>query len=440
MTGHGRKPLRDTWALLRDPLPFYEKIRRERGDVAELSMGPRPARMLSDPAAVAEVLRRDIDDFRKGFGNDALEPLIEHSVFLAEGEAWKRQRPVVVAALRRRVLAQRLPLVATCAEQMMDRWFANGPEAQVRLADEIRSLSTAIASRALLGSARFDEDASLRADLDAVWREICRRLENPLSGRLPGPRRRAYEAALQRVRTAVQGCVGERASEGGDHPSPLAVLLGSSDLSDEEKLGEAMTLIATGQECVAIATTWALVLLAQHAPQRARVRDELDAVRAGEYAVGTVGWVESLTYTRAAVDEAMRLYPPAWMLTRSSDRAVELETTTIDAGENVLICPHAMHRDEGRWDRPERFEPARFLPKGEGRTTARRSYLPFGSGPRTCAGIVWARWQAVATVAVVMNAAELEVPADAKPGRRPGPTLRPEGSLPSTARALADRP
>ncbi|MEM7156537.1 MAG: cytochrome P450 [Myxococcota bacterium] len=438
--GHGRKLLRDTWRLLRDPLPYYDEVRRQRGDFAELSLGPRPARLVSDPAAVAEILRRDVDEFRKGYGNDALAPLIAGSVFLAEGEAWKRQRPIMVAALRRRVLAERLPIVATCVDAMLDRWFAEGTRAEVNLADEIRESSTSIASRALLGSPRFDEDPSLRADLDAVWREIYRRLVHPLSARLSGSRRRAYEQALRRVFEAARACVEHGATQDEPHPSPLAVLLESADLSDEEALAEAMMLIVTGQECVAIATTWALVLLAQHAPARARVREEFDVAAAGEHAVGTVGWVESLTYTRAAVDEAMRLYPPAWMFSRRSERPIELEGATIGEDEEVLICPHVTHRDEGRWTEPKRFDPTRFLPKGEGRTTARRSYLPFGSGPRTCAGIVWARWQAVATVALVVGRADLDVPHDARPPRRPGLTLRPEGPLPSIVRALPPRP
>ena len=418
------RPLRDTWSLLRDPLGFYRRLQAEHGDWAPLGIGPRRAVLISDPATAAEVLQRDVDEFHKGLGNEALLALMEHSVFLAEGDDWKRQRPPVMAALRRGVLAPRLPIVAERVTKMVAGWHDGD---RIELTPTIRRSSTAIAAEALMGADSVHE--SLLDDLDAVWREMCRRIGRPLADRVPGPRRRAYEAARGRVREAVAAIVA--AHRARPDASPLSSVLGADDLRDDEAFAEAMTLLATGQECVAIATTWALVLLAQHPEAAEKVCDEV--VGLTECSADAL---TGLPYTRAVVDEAMRLYPPAWMLTREADTPLEVGGSPLPPRTVAMICPHVMHRDPGRWSDPDRFDPDRFLAGGEGRTTARRSYIPFGSGPRTCAGITWARWQAVATVALISQHAslELEPDADPRPARRPGLTLRPADRLPVRVR------
>lgn len=414
------RPLRDTWSLLRDPLGLYRRIHAEHGDWAPLAIGPRRAVLISDPAIAAEVLQRDVDEFHKGLGNEALLPLLEHSVFLAEGDDWKRQRPPVMSALRRGALAPRLPIVAERVRAMVHDWRDGD---RIDLAPTIRRSSTAIAAEALMGADSVHE--RLLDDLDAVWREMCRRIRRPLADWVPGPRRRAYEAARGRVREAVAAIVATHRAK--PDASPLSVVLGAEEIRAHEAFAEAMTLLATGQECVAIATTWALVLLAQHPAEAEKVHDEVDGL--GEC---TADALAALPYTRAVVDEAMRLYPPAWMLTREADVPLEVGGAPLPARTIAMICPHVMHRDPQRWSEPDRFDPTRFLAGGEGRTTARRSYIPFGSGPRTCAGITWARWQAVATVALISQrtSLELEPDADPRPARRPGLTLRPADRLP----------
>jgi len=420
------RPLRDTWALLRDPLGFYRRLHAEHGDWAPLNLGARRAVLISDPDVAGEVLQRDVDEFHKGLGNEALLALMQHSVFLAEGEDWKRQRPPVMAALRRAGLAPRLPIVEQRVRGIMERW---GDGDRVELTPAIRRLSTCIAAEALMGMPEIDERSSLLDDLDAVWREMCRRIGRPLAARVPGPRRRAYEAARSRVRAAVAELVAARRSRPDD--SPISAVLQSDVLEADEAFAEAMTLLATGQECVAIATTWALVLLAQHPEAAEKVHAEVV-----EPADCSPESLAGLPYTRAVVDEAMRLYPPAWMLTREADTPLEVGGQPLPARTVAMICPHVMHRDAERWTEPDRFDPSRFLPGGEGRTSARRSYIPFGTGPRTCAGIAWARWQAVATVALVWQQArlELEPDADPRPARRPGLTLRPCDGLPVRVR------
>jgi cytochrome P450 len=203
-------------------------------------------------------------------------------------------------------------------------------------------------------------------------------------------------------------------------------------VSAPEVRDEVVTLIVAGHETVAATLTWTWVLLAEHPEAEQRVHAEVDACPAP----GSDGWdidiLERLPYTRAVIDECLRLYPPAWVITRRSLEPDTLGGLELPVSATVIISPYAIHRDTQWWPNPDRFDPDRFLgetsPSESG--TGPLTYLPFGAGPRLCIGRDLALMEAPLVVATIARAFRVRPQRPASIREDFGVTLRPKSGLP----------
>jgi cytochrome P450 len=212
----------------------------------------------------------------------------------------------------------------------------------------------------------------------------------------------------------------------------LALLLRAADageLTAAEVRDELVTLVIAGHETVASCLTWVLHLLAGAPEVRTRLHEELDGLAGRDPSWGDL---PALRYTRAVVDEALRLYPPAWVITRRAAAPDTVAGVDIPAGTLVILSPWLLHRRADRWPDPERFDPSRFLGDAPAARAARDpAYLPFGAGPRLCIGRDLALVETVLVLAALLRDREVTRP----PGT-PQPrvdalvTLRPRGGLP----------
>jgi cytochrome P450 len=213
----------------------------------------------------------------------------------------------------------------------------------------------------------------------------------------------------------------------------LTLLLEAADpetgqgLSDLEVRANIVTFIGAGHETTANALTWSLYLLSQAPGVRERVEAEVDAV-AGDGPLDPED-VGRLLFTRAVIDEAVRLYPPVPFMSRAAIREDRIGSLKIPARSVVAIVPWVLHRHRRLWDGPDAFDPDRFLPERRG-AIDRFAYLPFGVGPRVCIGASFSLQEAVIVLAAIVRSARL----DLSDGHEVTPlhriTLRPEGGLP----------
>src|SRR2546429_416990 len=148
-------------------------------------------------------------------------------------------------------------------------------------------------------------------------------------------------------------------------------------------IDEVMTLIVAGHETTASGLNWTWYLLSQHPQAEARLHAEIDA--APELAAPGLAEMEALPYTQQVINEALRLYPPGWLLSRRTIEADVLGGYPVPAGANVLLPLYLLHRHPGFWKDPEAFSPERFAPEHEGERP-RFAYMPFAAGPRHCIG------------------------------------------------------
>src|SRR5262249_47006325 len=155
----------------------------------------------------------------------------------------------------------------------------------------------------------------------------------------------------------------------------------SEEQSDQALRDELVTMILAGHETTATLLSWIFYLLAKHPEIERRVREEAQRVLGARQPV--LEDLKALEYTRLVIDEALRLYPPAWIMERQAIAPDTLGGYPIEPGTIIGLCPYVLHRHPDHWDDPDRFDPERFRPeRANGR--AKYAYLPFGAGARTC--------------------------------------------------------
>ncbi len=247
--------------------------------------------------------------------------------------------------------------------------------------------------------------------------------------RLPLPANRRFDKALQTIDEVVHRIIRERrrsGQEGGD--DLLSMLMEARDeetgetMSDRQIRDEVTTIYLAGHETTAVTLAWAWYLLSKSPDVARQVREEVSLVL-GDRTPG-IEDLPNLTYTRMVLDETLRLYPAAWMISRTAVEEDEIGGYRIPAGHTLFLSPYFTHRRTDLWPNPEGFDPERFAPEnGNGRP--RFAYYPFGGGPRLCIGNNFALMEATLIVAMVMQRYRLDLMPGQTVKAHPKGTLRP---------------
>jgi pentalenene oxygenase len=224
-----------------------------------------------------------------------------------------------------------------------------------------------------------------------------------------------------------------RANPSEDRGDMISALLAATREPDGLRPAEVhdhvITLLMAGHETTANALSWTMHLLGQHPDRATKLHAEVDALDR----LPTSADLPALTYTRAVVSEAIRMYPPAWMIGRSTNEPVELGGWHVPSGSLVAVCPLLMQHDARWFPEPDTFDPDRWLDERRERVP-KYAYLPFGTGPRSCVGEQFAWAEAVTALAVIAG----RFTARTEPGHVVRPqyriTMRPGNGIPMRLR------
>ena len=389
--------------------------------------------MVVEPEAIRQILRDRVQDYPKSLVTKLiLEPAIGDSLFVAEGAHWMWQRRAAAPVFSHRHVAALGPVMTAAAERAAARLAAvSGP---VDLFEAMVAATFEVISDVTLGGdgPAFDRAAVHQAIEEYIAGSARISLLDvlglprwvPRPGRIMGATRitqmkRMADAAIQARRAA-----GARAV-----PDLLDLLMAGADpetgrqMSTAELRDNLLTFIVAGHETTALTLAWALYLCGFDPEAQARARTEAQAVLQGRAA--TAADVPTLPYTRALIEETLRLYPPAAFLSRTAQAPDRLCGHEVRPGDTVILPIYALHRHHALWEAPDSFRPERFL----GARPERFTWLPFGDGPRICIGANFAVQEAVIILASLLARFRF----DSIPGRNPRPvmilTLRPEGGV-----------
>jgi cytochrome P450 len=329
------------------------------------------------PDDVKRVLVTNHRNYTKGVGIDRVRMLLGNGIMTSEGEFWRRQRRMLQPAFHRRVIQRFAGVIRDRNAVMLEAWAAAARAGQpVNLTLSMSELALEIILHAI-----FSEDLGrLVGDLaDNPFMLVARE-----SKRDP---RFAYE--FRQLGKVVQQIIRQRRASGRRQFDFTQMLMESIDpesgqgMGERELLDEILTLVVAGHETTASALNWTWWLIAQHPDVERRLHDEHE--RAGDLGLAAYDDLERLPYTLAVVQEAMRLYPPGWLLTRRAVGPDRLGGCAVPPGTDVFISPYMVHRHPAIWDNAGSFDPDRF---GPGRAEGRHRFacIPFAAGPRHCIG------------------------------------------------------
>ena len=431
--------------ILRDPLGFLRRTANRYGDVVAFPMPGAPVVLVNSVSGVRRVLQEN----SRGYGKATIQytslALVTGAGLLTtDGEVWRRHRRLVQPAFHRETLAHVAAESVRAATLVREEWDA-APGRVVDLDDVLMRATLDVVGRTLFGADLVDGGAADGRRVVAAVHEalevVLRRATQPWVAPpgIPTPASRRLEAARRTLDEACAAMVGARLAGGGQHAGhDVLGLLLSAGLDPAEVRDELVTLVIAGHETVASSLAWTFRLLAEHPEVQARVHAELDEVLR-DAPDGEPGWADvgSLPVTRAVVDEALRLYPPAWVVSRRSVADDVVDGVALPAGTLVITSPWLLHRRPDLWPRPDAFDVDRWL--GAGASGRREGYVPFGAGPRLCIGRDFALVESVLVVASLLRDRTVS-PAGPRPGLDASVTLRPRGGMHLAARPRRTAP
>ncbi len=340
--------------------------------------------VIHHPDDVKRVLVSNHRNYTKGLGLDRVKILLGRGLMTSEGELWTRQRYMMQPFFHRRVITRFAEVIGAANSQLLERWDGLARrEEPVNLTDEMSSLTLEIVLRAIFGRDLERMSQELGGNpFDVVSKEQGRNLQ--------------FAFKFRSLTKLVAGLIERRRRERDEHFDYIAMLMSARDkdsgepMPERQLIDEILTLVVAGHETTASGLNWTWYLLSQHPEAEARLHAELDAI--ADDTAPTLPEMEQLAYTQQVINEALRLYPPGWLLSRRTVHPDVLCGYEIPAGANVLLPLYLLHRHPNYWKDPDTFLPERFAPDHEAQRP-RFAYMPFAAGPRHCIGETFALYE-----------------------------------------------
>jgi len=432
--------------LRHDPPAFFTRIAHEFGEVARFTVFGREALLFSDPELIKEVLVGQPKNFRKSRGLQLAKALLGEGLLTSEGELHRRQRRLAAPAFAKTRLAKYGDDMVTIALQHVDR-FPHDESVDVN--QLMMRLTLAIVNKTLFNADVTGDEHKVADALEIILNNMDRLL-NPfteLMNMLPLPSTLRLKQATETLNSIVYRIIADRRANPGDRGDLLSIYMNAQDtpgddenpdakapyrMSDKQIRDECLTLFIAGHETTANALSWTLYLLAQNPEWISRAQQEIRTVTAGSN-LQAEHFAQLNTLYRIFA-EALRLYPPAWTISREAVVDTMIADVAVKAGTTVVMSQWVMHRNPRLWKDPLAFDPDRFLPAAE-EARPRFAYFPFGGGPRQCIGDQFAWMEGVLVLAAVLQKfSPALIDAAFKAEIHPMITLRPRGGMPLVLR------
>jgi len=466
-----RPPIDDLNALREGPHAFFLQVARTYGPVVRYPVGPLAVYLVTGPDGVKHVLQDNNKNYSKDtFQYNLLSTITGKGLLTSDGDHWRRQRRLAQPAFQKGRVAGFAPMIVGATEGMLEHWKERTARGEaIDVAAEMMHVALQIVGKAMFSAEIGDQADELATATLTVLDHIIGRARTfgVVPEWLPTPGNRAHKRALGVLDRAVYATIDERrkalrsleahaaqdahsledlAAQDGETRKAfddlLALLMAATDeggaqaapgseaqpkgMTDQQLRDESMTTLIAGHETVASALAWTWDLLARNEDAEARLHEELDRELGGR--APSAEDLPRLRYTDMVFQEAMRLYPPAWLITRKALDEDEIDGYTIPKGALVVTSPYVTQRMPDLWPEPDAFRPERFSPE-ESAGRHRYAFYPFGGGPRMCIGSGFATVEAGLIIATVAQRYTLRLEAGHPVVVESGVTLRPKHGL-----------
>jgi cytochrome P450 len=382
-------------------------------DVIEGRFFFRNSFILNRPDAIRHVLLSNYENYsRTPAGIRMLRPVLGDGLLIAEGHSWTFQRRTLAPAFTPRATANLVPHMTAVLDETIAKLDACTSE-PVDLREIMQRMTLEIAGRTMFSFGMDRHGPTLRNFVMEYGARLGRPylLDMVLPLSWPSPMDFARARFRKRWTEFVAMLIAERREMGKKDGAPPRDLFDLMDeardpetgkgFSDEQLVDEVATMILAGHETTATALFWALYLLALDPD----TQEEIASETRGEH-LDSMADIDRQKFTRAAIEETMRLYPPAFLIARAAREKDNAAGVEIGKGDIIMIAPWLLHRHEKLWDQPNAFIPKRFMST---EAPDRFAYLPFGAGPRVCVGAPFAQAESVLALARLIGAFRVEL-------------------------------
>ena len=413
--------------LLRKQFDYLLKAPKKFGDLYTLNLGLFKIVMINHPDYAQHILRDNFRNYAKGGAMwDSIRELIGNGLVASEGEYWRRQRRMMQPHFHRRHLGGLTHLMVDAIQDGMQNWdlLADQPES-FDVTQTLNVITMRVIVRALFG------DAITAEETDVMGRKVGYAIDymlrgmvtNKIPGRVPVPGRKYYRENQKEIDDFLYRIIAQRRQQ-PEHDSGdlFTMLLNMVDtetgeqMTDQQLRDEALTVFGAGYETTSVAMSWALYMLAQNPDIARKLRAQVDAVLGDR--PPALDDLMHLSYPRMIMQEAMRLYPPAFWLPRTAVEDDVIDGYRIHAGQMIAVVSMAIHRHADFWPKPNKFDPERFA--GDAlKNQHPLAYLAFGAGQRQCIGKEFALMEG--TLILAMLAQRYSVQPD--PQHQPEPAI-----------------
>lgn len=418
-------------AFGKDPLSaMTDLLARGDGRICYMPFGsPRyhiPVFLVSRPESVAKVLTASRRTFTKSFTNIPARAIFGNGLLTSNDDDWVAQRRTLkpLFARSRNELIERT--ASSEAGRLVDRWGAKQTGQLIDVTNEMTAYSIRVLLTTIIGADISEPDLrvvsrSFPALSQQAWKHTVSLhwwLFPWLSERIPTKSERHFQVAvkdLDRVCYSLYDGVRDADVDSLLHVLNTSAIADTSTRPRRQARDQIATFLLAGHETTAMTLTWALYLLAQHPRHADRIAEES---RGGKR-----------EYATAAIQETLRIYPPAWSIVRDSVTECEVEGVIIPKGSVVITSPYLTQQDPRTWKNPDVFDPRRFLREGEYETLHEFAYFPFGGGGRRCVGERQALIEATVLLVAICEKFHLISPGKADIEPVPHVTLRPNSRI-----------
>lgn len=393
----------------------------------------------NSPDLVRQVFVDDAENFERKTPQQrhALSPLIGDGLFISDGPLWRERRRAVAPLTHVSKLPELAPAMTQAATERLAQWQAQSGN-EIDVLSQMAEMTADVMCRTIFGAQLGRDAASTVVRAFSEYQALIGQMDLMsligLPDFIPRLQNRRIRACAERIHTVVTDLMTE-ALHGArrNEPSVIRSLTEktlangrSANLSTEAVRNEASVLFMAGHETTANTLAWTWFLLSQDPNTESRLHAEIDQL---DHKPATYADLPRLPFTRAVIDEALRLFPPVPIQARETLEARTVAGREVPAGAIMMLVPWLLHRHKLLWDQPDAFLPERFLPGGSG-VPNRYAYVPFSIGPRVCTGAAFGVTEAVLCLATLAQGFRLRL----RPNWPVMPvcrlTLRPGDSLP----------
>lgn len=433
-------------AFIRNPLSTFPKPIYEEPYFV-LRNGGRTTVYVCDPPLIERFLLEEAAETPKSpLEKRVLGDTLGDGILTAQGASWRWQRRTAAPLFRPADIAALVPQMSREAEAQIERWRQSASAmpggAVQRIDHDMTEATFRVISATMFGGAADAEGRLIQDNADTMLRWVSWEIGYAIVGLpwwVPHPGKLPRLLASRRMRAAVHGILARRRKSEAGGDDLMGRLMAAKDpdsgrpMDDEQIVDNMLTFLAAGHETTAKALTWALYLLGRSPEWQERIRAEVRQV-VGDATV-TSQHLERLVITRQVVKEAMRLYPPAAIMSRVVTKPTAIGDTTIPAGSILVFPIYAIHRHRKLWREPDMFDPTRFAPEAE-KALHRAQFMPFGFGPRLCIGMAFAMMEAQTFLATLVRGARFTWDGEHVPIPVSRVTLRAKGGMPLVVETL----